>query len=318
MTFILETISSMDIKSASIIDIKHLSTFHYLVKVGPFQPHFGHVVGYILRRMLVTYVPGYAITHAGLPNVTHEYQIADFMREDFITVLHNLKQVVISLTEPNMFDKIIHIQIVGPCVLTAERLRVPGVEVHNPGFIIAHITSHQNFQFSLRIAMNRGFGCLNKAEFESDELPLEVFPVFNPIKTCSFHIEKDLAKLEHIYLNLKTNGSIEPAQAISLALEGILPQFRVFYNFQENDTTSSNIVLEENSFDTSSAIDKLGLTVRSINCLNSIGINTVEELITHESADLLKIPNLGKKSLREIVQALQQHNLFLNQHKELL
>ncbi|MCF6767992.1 DNA-directed RNA polymerase subunit alpha [Thiotrichales bacterium 19S11-10] len=288
----------------------------YRVALSPIATGFGHVLGNSLRRILLSSIPGAAVVEAQIEGVLHEYSTLDGVQEDVVEILLNLKQLAIRLA-PDYDEVYLTINKKGPCTITAGDIDASGkAEIINPDFVIAHVTSEREFAMTLRILQRRRGYSVNQ---DFDLLENEVRPIgvmtleasFNPMRQCSFNVEKIDEQSELLNLMLQTNGTINPSDAVELAMTYLYEQVSVFVDLkapvghaQQHEVPDVDPVLLR-------PVDDLELTVRSANCLKAENVRFLGDLVQYTESDLLKIPNLGRKSLTEIKSILSERGLSL-------
>lgn len=298
------------------VAIQRESPFHALFALEPFERGFGHTLGNALRRILLSSIHGYAVTHIKLNDVLHEYARVDGVKEDVIDIIMNVKQVVFNVhggkEEISLF---IHKK--GPAVIKASDIALPaGVEVINPDQLIAHVTGDVEFNLELKVQRGRGYCPHTSSIRETREiglLPLDAS--YSPVRRVSYVVEnarvEQRTDLDKLVIEIETNGAIDPEEALKKAASVLIDQMSVFHDVQENAVVPQKEQKAEVDPIFLKPIDDLELTVRSTNCLKNESIRLIGDLVQRTENELLKTPNLGRKSLNEIKQVLASHNLSL-------
>ncbi|MCF6764652.1 DNA-directed RNA polymerase subunit alpha [Thiotrichales bacterium 19S3-7] len=293
-----------------------IGTNRYRVTLSPIAAGFAHVLGNSLRRVLLSSIPGAAVVEAQIDGVLHEYSTLDGVQEDVVEILLNLKQLAIRL-EPGYDEVYLTINKQGPCTITAGDIETSGkAEIINPDFVIAHLTSDREFAMTLRLLQRRrGFSVNQDTNLsESDVRPIGVMTLeagFNPLCQCAFEVDSIDDNSEMLSLLITTNGTINPNEAVELAMTYLYEQVSVFVDLKapiglakQSDSPEVDPVLLR-------PVDDLELTVRSANCLKAENVRFLGDLVQYTESDLLKIPNLGRKSLTEIRSILSERGLSL-------
>lgn len=300
------------------IDVHTLSPNRALITLQPFEAGFGHTLGNNLRRVLLSSMPGCAVVEVKIENVLHEYSSLDGVQEDIIDILLNLKNVAFVIHERDEVTLELSKNTVGP-VLAGDISLPHDVEVKNPDFVIAHLTKPNPFKMTLKVARGRGYqpASLRKNdEYHSSEVgALQLDARFNPILRVTYSVEnarvEQRTDLDKLVIDLETNGTIEPEEAIRRAATIIQEQLSTFVELKkeaepelvEPDADFNPILLLP--------VDELELTVRAANCLKAEHLYLICDLVQKTEQELLSTPNLGKVSLWEIKTALQKRGLFL-------
>ena len=299
-----------------LVDIKRLSATHSRVTLEPLERGFGHTLGNALRRILLSSMPGAAIVEAQIDGVLHEYSTIEGVREDVLEILLNLKEVSIKLNAKNSAE--LTLKKVGPAVVRAKDISVDhDVEICNPEHIIAHIS--EGAELSMTIKVEKGIGYRAAAQIDSSSTSqvgsLRLDASFSPVHTVSYEVEnarvEQRTDLDKLVLDVVTNGTLDPEDAIKQAATVLHYQLNAFVDLKHQEISAPQE--EENEFDPIflQPVDDLELTVRSANCLKAEQIYYIGDLVQRSEGHLLKTPNLGKKSLQEIKDVLAQRGLSL-------
>lgn len=291
------------------------------VVIEPLERGFGHTLGNALRRVLLSAIPGAAVTDVVIDGVLHEYSTIEGVQEDVIDVLLNLKSLAIRLNGPH--DVYLNIDKQGPGQVLAGDMEVPhDVEVLNPDLLIAHITGNGRLRMTLHVQKGRGYQPVASRPIEGDSAigTLHVDASFSPIKKVSYVVEsarvEQRTDLDRLVIELQTNGTVQPEEAVKHAANILNQHLGILVDlkgedlplFGEDGPQFDPLLLHP--------VDDLELTVRSANCLKAENIFYIGDLIQRSEADLLKTPNLGKKSLTEIKDVLATKGLSLGMRLE--
>ncbi len=288
------------------------------VVIEPFERGFGHTLGNALRRVLLSSMPGCAITEAEIDGVLHEYTSIEGVQEDVVDILLNLKQVAIRLNAREETQLRLHKK--GPGPVTAGDIQLDhDVEVLNSDLVIANLTKAGELNMTLKVERGRGYRpAVPRANFEESSGPigrLQLDAAFSPIRRVTYTVEsarvEQRTNLDKLILDIETNGTIDAEEAIRRAGAILKDQLSVFVDLQGQDEGASKAA--EQQFDPIllRPVDELELTVRSANCLKAENIHYIGDLVQRTEVELLRTPNLGKKSLTEIKEVLESHGLSL-------
>jgi DNA-directed RNA polymerase subunit alpha len=288
------------------------------VVIEPFERGFGHTLGNALRRVLLSSMPGCAITEAEIDGVLHEYTSIEGVQEDVVDILLNLKQVAIRLNAREETQLRLHKK--GPGPVTAGDIQLDhDVEVLNGDLVIANLTKAGELNMTLKVERGRGYRpAVQRANFEESSGPigrLQLDASFSPIRRVTYTVEsarvEQRTNLDKLILDIETNGTIDAEEAIRRAGAILKDQLSVFVDLQGQDEGAAKAA--EQQFDPIllRPVDELELTVRSANCLKAENIHYIGDLVQRTEVELLRTPNLGKKSLTEIKEVLESHGLAL-------
>lgn len=290
---------------------------HAKVTIEPFERGFGHTLGNALRRVLLSSMPGAAITEVEIDGVLHEYTSVEGVQEDVVDILLNLKQVAVRLNARDSAELRLHKK--GPGPVTAGDIQLDhDVEIINPGLVIANLTKAGELNMTLKIEKGRGYRPATQAAAEGSTSTigrLQLDASFSPIRRVTYTVEsarvEQRTNLDKLILDIETNGTIDPEEAIRRAGSILKDQLSVFVDLQGQEEGASKTA--EELFDPIllRPVDELELTVRSANCLKAENIHYIGDLVQRTEVELLRTPNLGKKSLTEIKEVLESHGLSL-------
>ena len=284
--------------------------------VEPLERGFGTTLGNSLRRVLLTSISGTALSYIMIDGVLHEFSTIPGVREDVTKIILNLKKLELKLLVDE--EKMVEIDVEGPAVVTAADLKVDAdVEILNPDQYICTIAEGGHLPMSIAIKNGRGY--IPASENKSDDMPIGVIPVdslFSPIKKVNYQVENARVGKRDDYdkltLELWTDGSITPNDALSFAAKILEEHFKVFMSADMSDQFANVMIEKEdksNEKKLEMTIEELDLSVRSYNCLKRAGINTVQELNNKSEADMMRVRNLGRKSLEEVKNKLTELGL---------
>ncbi len=306
-----------------IVDVQAENSFCSKVALEPLERGFGHTLGNALRRILLSSIPGAAITECQIEGVLHEYSVVEGMHEDVIDVLLNLKGVALILHDAD--EATLTLNKKGPCVVTAADLQLPhNVDVLNPDHVIANLTKSGKLNMTLKVELGRGYQPVTSRS-EEDRIigKLRLDASFSPITKVSYKVEsarvEQRTDLDRLIIALETNGTVEPEAAIRAAATILHEQLSVFVELKSKpDPVLTQQQTPQFEIDPIllRPVDDLELTVRSANCLKAESLYYIGDLIQRTEVELLKTPNLGKKSLTEIKDVLAQHGLSLGMRLE--
>jgi DNA-directed RNA polymerase subunit alpha len=288
------------------------------VVIEPFERGFGHTLGNALRRILLSSMPGAAVVEAEIEGVLHEYTTIEGVQEDVVDILLNLKQLAIKVHGRDEVE--LTLSKKGPGVITAADIQTPqDVEVVNPEQVIANLTKSGELTMRLKVQRGRGYRpAARQNSFDEATRPIGVLQLdasFSPVRRVSYNVEaarvEQRTDLDKLIIDIETNGTIDAEDAIRRAGSILKDQLSVFVDLQGQDDGEAGA--EESKVDPVllRPVDELELTVRSANCLKAESINYIGDLVQRTEVELLRTPNLGKKSLTEIKEVLEAHGLAL-------
>jgi DNA-directed RNA polymerase subunit alpha len=306
------------------IAVETVSPFHAKVTLEPLERGFGHTLGTTLRRILLSSMPGAAITEVKIDEVLHEYSTIPGVQEDVIEILLNLKNVAIKLHGRE--EVTLKLNKKGPGLVTAGDIEQEhDVEVVNPEHVIAHLNEAGSLNMTLRVSLGRGYETANTRQTNSTEekSPIGVLHLdasFSPVLRVAYSVEsarvEQRTDLDKLVIDLETNGTLDPEEAIRRSATILQQQLAPFVDLKSSFITKE--ISEQQAINPIylRPVDDLELTVRSANCLKAESIFYIGDLVQRTENDLLKTPNLGKKSLTEIKNVLASHGLALGTRLE--
>lgn len=299
---------------------------HARIVLEPLERGFGHTLGNALRRILISSMPGSAITETTIEGVLHEYSTIEGVQEDVVNILLNLKEIAIRMSVGHAATLTLNKQ--GPCQVTAGDIQLThGVEILNPNYVIANLNEHGKLNMTLRVEKGVGFHSTDTfVNLLDDEVSkktvgvLKIDNTFSPVKKVAYFVDnarvENRTDLDKLTIELQTNGTIDPEEAIRISASILQRQLHSFVDMKFEESRQDQ--KERNEFDPIllRSVDDLELTVRSANCLKAENINYIGDLVQKTESELLKTPNLGKKSLTEIKDVLASRSLSLGMKLE--
>lgn len=300
-----------------IIDVQNISPLHAKVVMEPFERGYGHTLGNALRRILLSSMTGYAPTEVKIAGVVHEYSALDGVQEDVVDILLNIKGIVLKLH--NNSEAILSLRKSGKGVVTAGDIEIShDVEIMNPDHIIAHLTTAGKIDIQLKVEKGCGYvpATIRRSK-DSDKIigTILLDASFSPIRRVSYTVEsarvEQRTDLDKLIMDLETNGVVEPEEAIRYAARVLVQQLSVFADLESTPIAKEQPQIPQIDPILLRPVDDLELTVRSANCLKVENIYYIGDLIQRTEAELLRTPNLGRKSLNEIKEVLAARELTL-------
>ena len=294
--------------------------------VEPLERGYGTTLGNSLRRIMLSSLPGTAVTHVKIKGVLHEFSSIPGVKEDVTEIVMNIKSLVIKNNSLTNEPKQAYIDVAGDCVVRASDIHVDGdIEIINPDLVIANL-SGPDARLEMELTIGNGRGYVGSDKNKEADAPIDVIAIdsiYTPVERVNLTVQNtrvgQVTDYDKLTLDVFTNGAIAPDEAVSLAARVLVEHLNLFVDLSENAksvdvmvesvTDEKEKVLEMN-------IDELELSVRSYNCLKRAGINTVEELINKTPEDMMKVRNLGRKSLDEVLAKLKELRLSLNDSEE--
>ena len=296
-----------------------VDTFYARFEVEPLERGFGITLGNSLRRILLSSLPGYAINSIKIDGVTHEFTTIPGVTEDVTDLILNLKQVCVKSVDPSDVEaKKLSINVQGPCEVTAGDIITDStVEIVNNDLHIAYVDENSSLNIEMSAIKERGY--LPGDRDNQPDLPVNVLPIdaiFTPVRKVNFNVEKTRvgqnADFDKLVIEIWTNGVIEPYQALSMAAKILNEHLEMFIDLSEIAKTMSIMSQKELSMKDKlleTPIEDLEFSVRSYNCLKRAGIHTVADIVSKSEQDMIKVRNLGKKSLDEVINKVKELGL---------
>jgi len=291
--------------------------------VEPLERGYGITLGNAMRRILLSSLPGAAANHVKIDGVLHEFSTVNGVKEDVAELIINIKSLALAMNGDG--NRTIYIDAKGPGEVKAGDIRTDGdIEIVNKDLHIA--TIDDNGRLYMEILVNRGRGYVSQTKNKSEEMPIGTIPVdsiYTPVKRVNFNVENtrvgQITDYDKLTLEVWTNGTIKPEEAISLSAKILIEHFKLFMTLTDHANDVEILIEKEEDKKEKvleMTIEELDLSVRSYNCLKRAGINTVQELTERTMDDMMKVRNLGKKSLEEVEQKLEALGLGLKPIEE--
>jgi DNA-directed RNA polymerase subunit alpha len=305
-----------------VVDVEVINPLRARVTLEPMERGFGFTLGNALRRVLLSSIPGYAITEVKIDGVVHEYSTLDGVQEDVVDILLNLKGVALKLNSKT--ETVLKLNKSSEGVVTAGDFETGhDAEIYNPNHVIAHLTKGGKLSMEVKVEMGRGYQPVPARQKPDEDKALGFIMIdasFSPINKVSYHVEsarvEQRTDLDKLIMDVETNGVIEPEQAIRDAARILIGQLSIFADLEGTPTEVEIKQAPQVDPILLRPVDDLELTVRSANCLKAENIYYIGDLIQRTENELLKAPNLGRKSLNEIKDVLASKGLTLGMKLE--
>jgi len=307
----------------SVVDVHIENERHAKVSLEPLERGFGHTLGNALRRILLSSMPGCAVTEVEIDGVLHEYTSIVGVQEDVIDILLNLKNLAIVLEGRDEVTLSLSKSGLGP--VTAGDIELThDVEICNPDLVIANLTKEGELNMTMKVKRGRGYqAAATRSTFDEEERPigrLLLDASFSPVNRVNYVVDtarvEQRTDLDKLIFEIETNGTIDPEECIRRAANILRDQLSIFVDLQGSEDLEPEKQEDEIDPILLRPVDDLELTVRSANCLKAESIYYIGDLIQRTEVELLKTPNLGKKSLTEIKEVLAHRSLSLGMRLE--
>jgi len=306
----------------NVISVDNVDLTHARVTLEPLERGFGYTLGTALRRILLSSMSGAAVTEVRIENVLHEYSSIPGVQEDVIEVLLNLKNLAVRMH--NRTETVLRVSKKGSGPMTAGDIQLDhDVEVVNPNHVIANLSEEGELSMEITVTTGRGYEVvdISNASEETREVGvLKLDASYSPVRRVSYSVEnarvEQRTDLDKLVIDIETNGTIDPEDAVRRAATILHEQISVFVQLEETARSAGDIAEEKIDPLLLRPVDDLELTVRSANCLKAENIYYIGDLIQRTEVELLKTPNLGKKSLTEIKDVLASRGLSLGVRME--
>ncbi|WP_274585112.1 DNA-directed RNA polymerase subunit alpha [Neisseria leonii] len=304
------------------IDVDALSATRAKVSMQPFERGFGHTLGNALRRILLSSMNGFAPTEVAIAGVLHEYSTLDGVQEDVVDILLNIKGVVFKLHGRE--EVRLNLKKSGSGAVLAGDIDLPhDVEIVNPNHVICHLADNGSIELEIKVEQGRGYQSVSGRRAVRDENRIGAIQLdasFSPISRVSFEVEparvEQRTDLDRLVLDIETDGSLDPEEAVRSAARILIDQMSIFADLQGTPVEEEEEQAPPIDPILLRPVDDLELTVRSANCLKAEDIYYIGDLIQRTETELLKTPNLGRKSLNEIKEVLASKGLTLGSKLE--
>ena len=314
--------SASEFLKPRIIDVDNLSPVHAKVTMEPFERGYGHTLGNALRRILLSSMPGYAATEVKISGVLHEYSSIEGVQEDVVDILLNLKGIALKLHNHN--EMTLSLKKEGEGAVTAGDIETShDVEIINPDHVIAHLTKGGKLDMEIKVEQGRGYEPVTSRRVSDESRTIGSIMLdasFSPVRRVSYAVEsarvEQRTDLDKLVMDIETNGVIEPEEAVRYAARILVDQLSVFADLQGTPAAVEAPKAPQVDPVLLRPVDDLELTVRSANCLKAENIYYIGDLIQRSENELLKTPNLGRKSLNEIKEVLASKGLTLGMKLE--
>ena len=295
--------------------------------VEPLERGYGITLGNSLRRIMLSSLPGAAVSQVKIDGVLHEFSSIPSVKEDVTEIIMNIKSLAIKNNSTTNEPKTAYIEFEGEGVVKASDIQVDqDIEIMNPDLTIATLSGGKDSRLYMELTITKGRGYVSADKNKSEDLPIGVIAVdsiYTPVERVNMTVENtrvgQVTDYDKLTLDVYTNGTLAPDEAVSLAAKVLSEHLGLFIDLSEN-AKNTEIMVEKEDDEKEKvlemSIDELELSVRSYNCLKRAGINTVEELANKTSEDMMKVRNLGRKSLEEVIAKLKELGLQLNPSDE--
>ena len=304
-----------DYKIAEYVENSHYGRF----ELDPLERGFGTTIGNALRRVMLSSLPGCAITSVKIDGVMHEFQKIDGVVEDVTTIILNLKSVVLinHASKESLANKVLHLTANTEGKVTAGMIACDAeIEVVNPDLVICNLVKGGKIDMEMTIDTGRGYVDAKANEKLLGEKKLGVIAIDSPIERVSYEVEPTRVgqneNFDKLIMNVYTNGSVTPEEAMALSAKILIEHFNIIADL--NNIADVGGIMAEKKVDTitktlETPIEEIEFSVRAYNCLKRAGVNTVQDLINKKEVEVTKIRNLGKKSLKEVIDKVKEMGL---------
>ena len=295
--------------------------------VEPLERGYGITLGNSLRRIMLSSLPGAAVSQVKIEGVLHEFSSIPGVKEDVTEIIMNIKDLAIRNNSETNEPKTAYIEFEGEGVVRASDIQADqDIEILNPDLVIATLSGGKESKLYMELNITKGRGYVSAEKIKSEDLPIGVIAVdsiYTPVERVNMTVDNtrvgQVTDYDKLTLDVYTNGTLAPDEAVSLAAKVLSEHLSLFIDLSENAKTAEVMVEKEDDEKEKvleMSIDELELSVRSYNCLKRAGINTVEELTNKTPEDMMKVRNLGRKSLEEVLAKLKELGLQLNPSEE--
>ena len=295
--------------------------------VEPLERGYGITLGNSLRRIMLSSLPGAAVSQVKIEGVLHEFSSIPGVKEDVTEIIMNIKSLAIKNNSETNEPKTAYIEFEGEGVVRASDIQADqDIEILNPDLVIATLSGGKESKLYMELTITKGRGYVSAEKNKSEDLPIGVIAVdsiYTPVERVNMTVDNtrvgQVTDFDKLTLDVYTNGTLAPDEAVSLAAKVLSEHLSLFIDLSENARTAEVMVEKEDDEKEKvleMSIDELELSVRSYNCLKRAGINTVEELTNKTPEDMMKVRNLGRKSMEEVLAKLKELGLQLNPSEE--
>jgi len=295
--------------------------------VEPLERGYGTTLGNSLRRIMLSSLPGSSVSQVKIDGILHEFSSIPGVKEDVIEIILNIKNLAIKNNSSDDEPKTAYIEFEGEGTVTAADIQIDqDIEIMNPDLEIAHLNGGPDSKLFMELTITNGRGYVSAEKNKDENTPIGVIAVdsvYTPVERVNLSIENtrvgQMTDYDKLTLDVYTNGTLAPDEAVSLAAKVLSEHLSLFINLSDT-AQSAEVMIEPQNVAQETVlqmnIDELELSVRSYNCLKRAGINTVEELCNKTSEDMMKVRNLGRKSLEEVLAKLKELGLQLSAREE--
>lgn len=295
--------------------------------IEPLERGYGTTLGNSLRRIMLSSLPGAAVSQVKIEGVLHEFSSIPGVKEDVTEIIMNIKELSIKNSSESGEPKIAYIEFEGEGVVTAADIQADSdIEILNPELVIAHLNGGADSKLFMELTITRGRGYVSSDKNKTEDMPvgmISIDSIYTPVERVNLSVQNtrvgQITDYDKLTLDVYTNGTLAPDEAVSLAAKVLSEHLSLFINLSES-AQKVDVMVETKDDEKEKvlemSIDELELSVRSHNCLKRAGINTVEELCNKTSEDMMKVRNLGRKSLEEVLAKLKELGLSLNSNEE--
>lgn len=301
----------------TVINVDTVDDTRARVTLEPLERGFGYTLGHALRRILLSSMPGAAVTEVRIDGINHEYSAVPGAQEDVIAILLNLKNLAVRMH--NRDEAVLRVSKKGPGAVTAGDIQLDhDVEVVNPDHLLANLSAEGELNMEITVSTGRGYQVVESDPENTETRGVGILRLdasYSPVRRVSYTVEnarvEQRTDLDKLVMEIETNGAIDPEDAVRRAATILHEQISVFVRLEESAQSDTQILEEKIDPVLLRSVDDLELTVRSANCLKAENIYYIGDLIQRTEVELLKTPNLGKKSLTEIKDVLATRGLSL-------
>jgi DNA-directed RNA polymerase subunit alpha len=314
--------SATEFLKPRIVEVDHASPLHAKVIMEPFERGYGHTLGNALRRILLSSMVGAAPTEVAISGVVHEYSTIEGVQEDVVDILLNLKGIAFKMHGKS--EAVLKVSKTGEGIVTAGDIEVGhDIEVLNPDHVIAHLTKGGKLEMEIKVETGRGYQPATSRKVSEETRTVGSILVdasFSPVRRVAYSVEsarvEQRTDLDRLVIDIETNGVVEPEEAVRTAARILVNQLSVFADLEGTPAESESPRSPQVDPLLLRPVDDLELTVRSANCLKAENIYFIGDLIQRSETELLRTPNLGRKSLNEIKDVLASRSLSLGMKLE--
>ena len=297
-------------------------------EVEPLERGYGVTLGNSLRRIMLSTLPGTAVSQVKIEGVLHEFSTLPGVKEDITEIIMNIKGLALRNSDKSGEKKTAYLEAEGEQIVHASDIRFDSdIEVMNPDLVIAHLSGGSDTKLNMELTISNGRGYVSSEKNKDEDTPIGVIAVdsiFTPVERVNMHVEDtrvgQVTDFDKLTLEVWTNGALEPDESVSLAAKVLSEHLNLFINLSdaaEDITVMNETTDEDRDKVTEMQIEEMELSVRSYNCLKRAGISTVGELCAKTQDEMMKVRNLGRKSLDEVVEKISEMGLSFRESEDL-